>query len=383
MLKRSFWQHRKVFITGHTGFKGSWLSLWLDAMGAHVTGYALNPPTEPSLFEQAKVGAYIRSIHGDVRDFARLKSALAECDPEVVIHMAAQSVVRYGYEEPSETYSTNVMGTVHLLEAVRQLKRPCVVVNVTSDKCYANQEWVWGYRETDAMGGHDPYSNSKGCAELVTSAYRDSYFSEDSLSPPGVALGSVRAGNAIGGGDWTANQLIPDLMRAFLDRRLCHIRNPSAIRPWQFVLEPLHGYLLLCEKLAEEGSRFASGWNFGPAQSDAKPVSWIADTLATSWGEGASWTRDGRKHPSEARLLRLDTSKSMAGLQWQPVLPLAQSLDWIVEWYRAYRAGDDIQSITQRQIERYEEILRHRPARNTAASSAETLGIPLLATSQG
>jgi len=382
MLNRSFWQHRKVFITGHTGFKGSWLSLWLDAMGARVTGYALKPPTEPSLFEQASVGERIHSIHGDVRDFAGLKSAIAECDPEVIIHMAAQSVVRYGYEEPVETYATNVMGTVHLLEAVRQLKRPCVVLNVTSDKCYANQEWVWGYRESDPMGGHDPYSNSKGCAELVTSAYRDSYFSASAMSLSGIALASARAGNAIGGGDWTANQLVPDLIQAFMDRRPCRIRNPLAIRPWQFLLEPLHGYLLLCEKLAEEGSRFASGWNFGPAQSDAKPVSWIADTLTASWGEGASWMRDGGKHPGEAQLLRLDTSKSMTDLGWHPVLPLEQGLEWIVEWYQAFRAGDNVQSVTRRQIERYEHLLRDRVERDTARSN-RVADIPLLSTAEG
>jgi len=383
MLNRSFWQYRRVFVTGHTGFKGSWLSLWLNGMGAHVTGYALQPPTEPNHFEQACVGECIHSIHGDVRDFARLKSAIAECEPEVVIHMAAQSVVRYGYEEPVETYATNVMGTVHLLEAVRQLKRPCVVLNVTSDKCYANQEWVWGYRESDAMGGHDPYSNSKGCAELVTGAYRDSYFAADAMSLSGIALASARAGNAIGGGDWTANQLVPDLIRAFMDRRPCRIRNPLAIRPWQFLLEPLHGYLLLCEKLAEEGSRFASGWNFGPAQSDAKPVSWIADTLTESWGEGASWVRDDGKHPAEARLLRLDTSKSMAGLGWHPVLPLAQGLEWIVEWYQAFRAGDDVQSVTRRQIERYEDLLRARVERSVQARSNVVADIPLLSTAEG
>jgi CDP-glucose 4,6-dehydratase len=318
-----------------------------------------------------------------VRDFARLKSAIAVCDPEIILHMAAQSVVRCGYEEPVETYSTNVMGTVHVLEAVRQLKRPCVVVNVTSDKCYENREWVWGYRESDAMGGHDPYSNSKGCAELVTGAYRDSYFSSGAMAVSGVALGSARAGNAIGGGDWTANQLIPDLLRAFMDRRPCRIRNPSAIRPWQFVLEPLHGYLLLCEKLAEEGSRFASGWNFGPAQSDAKPVSWIADTLATAWGEGASWTRVDGLHPQEAQLLRLDTSKSISGLGWQPVLPLAQALAWIVEWYRVFHAGGDLQSITCRQIQQYEGLLAEWSRRNVAAGPDQTAGLPLLAAAEG
>lgn len=368
MLNRSFWQNRKVFVTGHTGFKGSWLSLWLHALGADVTGYALEPPSEPSLFEQARVGECVRSIRGDVRDFEHLKSALAACNPDVVIHMAAQSVVRYGYDEPVETYATNVMGTVHLFEAVRQLGRPCVVVNVTSDKCYENREWVWGYRESDPMGGHDPYSNSKGCAELVTGAYRDSYFPPDALSKHGVALASVRAGNAIGGGDWTANQLIPDLVRAFLGRRPCRIRSPAAIRPWQFVLMPLHGYLLLCERLAEDGARFASGWNFGPAETDARPVSWIVDKLVSLWGEGASWTLDGTPHPAEAQLLRLDTAKARAGLGWHPVLQLDQSLAWIVEWYHACQAGNDLQSLTRRQIERYEYLLQDHAERNASGA---------------
>lgn len=384
MLNRSFWQNRKVFVTGHTGFKGSWLSTWLSAMGAHVTGYALDPPTKPSLFEQARVGELVHSVHGDVLDFVGLKSAIAESCPDVVIHMAAQSVVRYGYEEPIETYSTNVMGTVHVLEAVRQLKRPCVVVNVTSDKCYENKEWVWGYRESDALGGHDPYSNSKGCAELVTSAYRDSYFQPDSFSQHGVALASVRAGNAIGGGDWTANQLIPDLIRAFLDRHPCRIRNPSAIRPWQFVLIPLYGYLLLCEKLAEEGPRFASGWNFGPAEMDAKPVSWIADRLAALWGDGASWVRDGAAHPAEAKLLSLDTSKSRAGLDWRPVLRLDQSLVWITEWYQEFQAGKDLQSLTRRQIERYEYLLQDDAEQNAAAARPKESAVsPLLSIAEG
>src|SRR5690242_12147747 len=235
MLNRSFWRGRRVFLTGHTGFKGSWLSLWLDTLGAKITGYALDPPTQPNLFEQGGVASLVRSIYGDLRDFAGLKSALAECSPDVVIHMAAQSVVRRGYEDPIETYSSNVMGTVHLLEALRTLKHSCAVVNVTSDKCYLNREWVWGYREEETLGGRDPYSNSKSCAELITAAYRDSFFPPDSLAAHGIALASARAGNAVGGGDWTANQLIPDLVRAFLEERPCEIRNPSAIRPWQFV----------------------------------------------------------------------------------------------------------------------------------------------------
>jgi len=297
MINHSFWKGRRVFLTGHTGFKGSWLSLWLDMLGANVTGYALAPPTEPSLFQQAEIRTLVRSISADVRDFPKLCAAMTECRPDVIIHMAAQSVVRKGYEDPIDTYSSNVMGTVHVLEALRQLKQPCVVVNVTSDKCYENREWHWGYRESEPMGGRDPYSNSKGCAELVTSAYRQSFFPPADFSRHGVALASARAGNAIGGGDWTSNQLIPDLMRAFLAGTTCLIRSPSSIRPWQFVLEPLRGYLMLAERLAENGSDFASGWNFGPAEPDARPVSWIADKLTRSWGDQAAWTRDEASHP--------------------------------------------------------------------------------------
>jgi CDP-glucose 4,6-dehydratase len=356
MLDRSFWQGRKVFVTGHTGFKGSWLCLWLEALGAEVTGYALDPPTNPNLFEQAGVAAGVRSIRADVRDFERLKSSLAECRPEMVIHMAAQSVVRRGYDDPIETYSVNVMGTVNLLEALRQLRLPCAVVNVTSDKCYENREWVWGYRENERMGGHDPYSNSKGCAELVTSAFRDSFFPPAELASHGVALASVRAGNAIGGGDWTANQLIPDLMRAFLAGSACLIRNPSAIRPWQFVLEPLRGYLLVAERLTKDPAAVSSGWNFGPADSDAQPVASIADELARLWGGGALWSHDAGMHPREAHYLKLDASKAKAGLDWHPALSLQPALEWIVEWYRAYQSGANLREITRNQIERYETL---------------------------
>ena len=356
MPDRSFWKRRRIFVTGHTGFKGSWLSLWLNGLGADVTGYALDPPTQPNLFEQARVAEAVRSIHGDIRALSALKSALDECRPEVILHMAAQSVVRRGYEDPVETYSSNVMGTVHLLEAVRQLGRPCVVVNVTSDKCYANQEWVWGYRENEPMGGRDPYSNSKGCAELVTNAYRESFFSRDSIGRHGVALASARAGNAIGGGDWTGNQLIPDLIRAFVAGQSCLIRNPSAFRPWQFVLEPLRGYLLLAERLSEDGPQFASGWNFGPADADAKPVSWIADELVRLWGDRSAWNPDSATHPPEAHALKLDASKAKAYLGWHPVLPLAQALEWIVEWYRGFMFGKDLRHLTRTQIEQYEGL---------------------------
>jgi len=356
-LNREFWKNRRVFVTGHTGFKGSWLSLWLSSMGAEVVGYALEPPTSPSLYVQAGVDADLRSIIGDVRDFERLSAAVAEFKPEVVLHLAAQSVVRTGYEDPIGTYSSNVMGTVHLFESVRLLKQKCVVVNVTSDKCYENREWAWGYREIDRMGGHDPYSNSKGCAELVTSAYRDSYFRPELFHDHGVALASARAGNAIGGGDWTAFQLIPDLMRAFMAGEPCLIRNPLSYRPWQFVLEPLRGYLLLAERLAERGSDFASGWNFGPLDEDAKPVSWLADNLRSKWGRGASWVQDSDTAAKEARALKLDVSKAADGLGWRPALRLEQTLSWIVEWYKALEASADLRSTTLKQIRSYEKLL--------------------------
>jgi CDP-glucose 4,6-dehydratase len=277
----------------------------------------------------------------------------------VVLHLAAQSVVRAGYEDPIETYSSNVMGTVNVLEAVRQLKRPCAIVNVTSDKCYENREWIWGYREDEPMGGNDPYSNSKGCAELVTSAYRSSFFAPEKLSEHGVALATARAGNAIGGGDWTSYQLIPDLMRAFLEGKPCLIRNPSAYRPWQFVLEPLRGYLVLAERLAEDGSRFASGWNFGPADADVKPVSWIADELVRLWGDGASWTLDPGAHPHEAHALKLDATKAAAGLDWRPVLPLKQALAWIADWYKSFCRGGDLKQFTLQQIQQYESLTQN------------------------
>jgi len=359
MLNRTFWKDRRVLLTGHTGFKGSWLSLWLDALGAEVTGYALHPPTRPNLFEQAQVASSLNSVCADIRDLSRLTSVLAECRPDVIFHMAAQSIVRRGYEDPVETYSSNVMGTVHLLEAIRRLKLRCAVINVTSDKCYENREWVWSYRENEPMGGRDPYSNSKGCAELVTSAYRDSFFPPESFQRHGVALASARAGNAIGGGDWTSDQLIPDLMRGFLAGKPCLIRNPSAVRPWQFVLEPLRGYIMLAERLSEDGSRFASGWNFGPTEADAKPVAWIADKLVNLWGAGAAWNLDATTHPREAHFLKLDASKAKVCLDWYPVLPLESALEWIVEWWRAFQAGADVQQLTQTQIERYEGLIRH------------------------
>jgi len=371
MPNRKYWRDRRVFLTGHTGFKGSWLSLWLNSLGAKVTGYALTPPTDPNLFEQARVERVVQSICADIRDMSVLKAAIAKCRPDVIIHMAAQTVVRRGYDDPVETYSSNVMGTVNLFEALRQLGMPCIVVNVTSDKCYDNREWVWGYRENDALGGHDPYSNSKACAELVTSAFRSSYFSPHTFDRHGVAIASARAGNVIGGGDWTANQLIPDLIRSFLAGQPCLIRNPLATRPWQFVLEPLRGYLLLAEQLSSEPKRSATGWNFGPSDDDARPVSWIADELVRLWGNQANWVRDTAHHPHEAYLLKLDASKAHRDLRWYPALPLKSSLDWIVTWYRAFERGEDLSELCQTQIENYESIVHERTSERSAGSGSK------------
>jgi CDP-glucose 4,6-dehydratase len=353
-VSQTFWQDKRILITGHTGFKGGWLCLWLQSMGANVVGYALKPATNPSLFELAKVGRSMKSIIGDIRDLPHLQKVFAEHQPEIVIHMAAQPLVRFSYIEPVETYSTNVMGTVNLLEAVRHITSVKAVVNVTSDKCYENREWAWGYRENEAMGGYDPYSNSKGCAELVTAAYRNSYFPPEKYQEHGVAIASGRAGNVIGGGDWADDRLIPDMIRAILAGQAVSIRNPKSIRPWQHVLEPLSGYLLLAQKLYEEGSSFAEGWNFGPNDDDAKPVEWILDKLTKSWGEGASWKLNGGDHPYEAHYLKLDCSKSKARLHWQPRWSLAKAIDQICIWHKAHISGADMQAICFDQIKQYE-----------------------------
>ena len=341
-------------MTGHTGFKGSWLSLWLQQLGASVTGYALTPPTSPSLFESARVAEGMRSLHGDVRDLRALREAMHTAQPEIVIHMAAQSLVRYSYEEPVETYATNVMGTVHLLEAVRQTAGIKAVVNVTTDKCYENKEWVWGYREDEPMGGHDPYSNSKGCSELVSSAYRSSFFSACTHAQHVVALATARAGNVIGGGDWAKDRLIPDILAAFEKAQPVVIRNPHATRPWQHVLEPLRGYLTLAERLSNNGTVFAEGWNFGPHSDDARPVEWIVSRLAQKWADNASWQIDGSDHPHEANYLKLDISKAAHRLNWQPSMRLDQALDLIVDWTRQKLAGADLRAVTQAQISSYQ-----------------------------
>ncbi len=355
-MSRIFWKDKKVLITGHTGFKGSWLSLWLQGLGANVVGYALSPPTQPSLFEIANVAEGMTSVIGDTRDLEHLKSVIAEHRPEIVFHLAAQPLVRYSYKNPVETYATNIMGTVHMLETVRLSESARVVVSITSDKCYENKEWLWGYREDERLGGHDPYSSSKGCAELVISAYRRSYFTPETYQHHRVALASTRAGNVIGGGDWAKDRLIPDIMTSIMENRPVIIRSPNAIRPWQHVLEPLNGYLTVAEQLWEHGPQFAQAWNFGPSSEDAKPVSWIVNYLTNLWGEGASWELDSAQHPHEDTYLKLDCSKAQSLLGWSPKLRLSTALEWIVEWYQGYRQNEDMRSLTEAQIACHENI---------------------------
>lgn len=356
MINHAFWEGKRVLVTGHTGFKGSWLSLWLQSMGAKVVGYSLPPPTNPSMFETARVMNGMVSIIGDVRELASLQAAFAEHKPEIVIHMAAQPLVRYSYTQPVETYATNVMGTVNVLEAVRQTASVRVVLNVTSDKCYENREWVWGYRENEPMGGHDPYSSSKGCAELVTAAFQNSYFNNESRKQYKVTAASARAGNVIGGGDWAHERLVPDLMKAIMSGDAAVVRNPHAIRPWQHVLEPLTGYLLLVWRLWEEGPCYAEGWNFGPDDENAKPVSWIADRLTAMWGNDAVWRLDGGQHPHEANLLKLDCAKAKARLGWRPKWDLETALQAVVDWHRALQQGTDMRLFTLQQIQTYQNV---------------------------
>lgn len=347
-MNPDFWRGRRVFLTGHTGFKGSWMSLWLQSLDAEVTGYALKPPTSPSLFEEANVCLGMHSIEGDIRDLELFRRSMQEARPEIVIHMAAQPLVRYSYQNPVETYATNVMGTVHMLEAVRSTPSVHAVVNVTTDKCYENKEWVWGYREDEPMGGSDPYSNSKGCAELVTYAYRRSFFQKGE-----IALASARAGNVIGGGDWAADRLVPDILRAFERNQPVVIRNPHSTRPWQHVLEPLSGYLTLAQKLYEEGEDWAEGWNFGPNEDDARPVQWIVDRLAKKWGGDASWELDSRENPHEANYLKLDISKAKSRLNWHPRWNLDEALGRVTDWYRAWLAREDMHEHCLHQIRQY------------------------------
>ncbi len=349
------WKDRSVLVTGHTGFKGAWLSLMLIRAGAKVTGFALSPPTSPSLFETADLASSMTSVIGDVREAKAIEAVVSDARPEVVFHLAAQALVRYSYDNPIETYATNVMGTAHVLEAVRHVGGTKAIVAVTSDKCYENREWVWPYRETDPMGGHDPYSSSKGCAELVIAAYRQSYFDAHAgqTGHAGPLLASVRAGNVIGGGDWATDRLIPDLVRAFENGVAPTIRSPAAVRPWQHVLEALSGYLDIAENMLRGDAAMATAWNFGPSENDTQPVAWIVDRMARAWGAPSEWSDWQGAVPHEAGLLRLECSKARNGLGWRPTLTLDDALQWIVDWHRRVGAGEAARAVTSEQIDAF------------------------------
>jgi CDP-glucose 4,6-dehydratase len=346
----AFWHGRKVLMTGHTGFKGSWLSLWLQSMGAELCGIALQPPTTPSLFEVAKVAHGMSSCIADIRDLSKIVGLVKDFRPEVIIHMAAQPLVRLSYQQPIDTYSTNIMGTLHVLEAARHADSVRAVVNVTTDKCYENREWVWGYREDEAMGGHDPYSSSKGCAELVSNAYRKSFFNKEE-----IYMATARAGNVIGGGDWAMDRLVPDILSALERGKSAQIRNPDSIRPWQHVLEPLSGYLLLAEKLYEDGQVFAEAWNFGPPNEDARSVRYIVEQLCILWGQNAKWLIQSGENPHEANYLKLDISKAKQSLNWAPRWSLDRALIQIIDWHQAWRGGQNMHAFCINQINQYQK----------------------------
>lgn len=354
MVDSTFWKGARVFLTGHTGFKGSWLSLWLSELGAQVTGYALAPPSTPSLFELAGVEQRLDHVTGDVRDPQALHEALCAARPDIVIHMAAQSLVRPSYEDPVTTYETNVMGTVHLLEAVRGLGSVKAALIVTSDKCYENREWPWGYRESDNLGGHDPYSNSKGCAELVMAAYRSSFFGAAPGPTKATAIASARAGNVLGGGDWGRDRLVPDIFRALSQGEAPEIRNPGAVRPWQHVLEPLSGYLVLLERLVAERQKFAEPWNFGPPEENAQPVAHVTGRIFELWGRESSWRQSQSPQTHEAGILKLDCSKARSLLGWRPQWDLEKTLQATVAWYRAHAEGRNTLPLILEQIAAYE-----------------------------
>jgi len=347
------WRGKRVLITGHTGFKGAWLSMLLSSFGARVAGYALDPPTQPNLFDLARVGELVDSSVGDVCDLETLSERVSNFAPEFILHMAAQSVVLQSYDDPVETYSTNVLGTVNVLEAVRRMRKPCTVISVTTDKCYENKGWVWGYRETDRLGGRDPYSNSKACAELVGDSYRDSFFPLARWGEHGVGLASARAGNVIGGGDWTPRQLVPDTIAAFVKSKAVVLRNPQSIRPWQHVLDCLAGYLTLAEALAADVHAGSGAWNFGPAYQDSRPVCYVVERLAASWGLKNAWVQDELEHAPEERVLRLDVTKAATLLDWRCRLPIDDALRWVADWYRDFHRGQDARELCNAQIGSY------------------------------
>jgi len=348
LLNINFWKGKKVFITGHTGFKGSWMCLWLESMGADIAGYSLEPLSSPNLFTEADVAKNIKNTFADIRDLSALTNAISSFNPEIVIHMAAQPLVRQSYKDPVETFSTNIMGTVNLLDAIRRLDSVKAVVNVTTDKCYENKEWLWAYREDEPMGGHDPYSSSKACSELVTRAFTKSYYSESK-----IALASARAGNVIGGGDWSDDRLIPDILLAFQENNPVVIRNPKSTRPWQHVLEPIHGYLLLAERLYNGDQNFSEAWNFGPKEEDSRSVEWILDEMVLRWGDGALWVNDSNDNPHEANYLKLDISKANAKLGWTPKWSLDITLGHIISWHKDWIKKMPARELCLAQIDKF------------------------------
>ena len=357
MIDKNFWANKKVLVTGCTGFKGSWLVTWLIEMGAEVSGYSLAPPTNPSMFEILNLSDKITYQEGDIRNYDNFFTFLNKVNPEIVFHLAAQPLVRYSYDNPIETYQTNVLGVVNILEAIRHNKNVKAVVNVTTDKCYENKEWLWGYRENEPMGGFDPYSNSKGCSELVTSCYQNSYFNpKDYKIKHTTLLASARAGNVIGGGDWALDRLIPDIIKSFLSNKVVMIRNPLSIRPWQHVLEPLSGYHCLAQRLFNGEKSLAEAWDFGPNDIDARNVGYIVKTLCDSWGDGVRFEIDKEVHPHEARYLKLDCAKANNVLEWYPRFSLDKALNKIIDWYKSYNAGDDMYKVTVSQIYEYINI---------------------------
>jgi CDP-glucose 4,6-dehydratase len=352
-ILENFYTGKKILITGHTGFKGSWLSILLNWLGAEVFGFALMPSTHPNLYDLSNIDNFVNSKIGDIRNYEMLLDTLKKIQPDIVIHMAAQALVMESYRNPRETYEVNVMGTVNLFEAAKQIKSIRAILNVTTDKCYENREWLWGYRENEPMGGYDPYSNSKACSELVTSSFRSSFFNPKDHKIHGIALASARAGNVIGGGDWAEDRLIPDFIRAITNGEIFKIRNPYSIRPWQHVLEPLSGYLALCKKLFTDGPGYAEGWNFGPDDNDAKNVEWIAKTICKLWGNGASYLIDKKPQPHEANYLKLDCSKAKILLDWHQRWNVETALEYIVDWNKAYLNNTDVKAVCINQIEKY------------------------------
>ena len=350
----SFWKGKRIFLSGHTGFKGAWLSFWLLKMGAKVTGYALRPPTKPSLFELLGLKKAMKSVIADIRDLGRLKKEMKKANPDVVIHMAAQPLVRESYKLPVKTYNTNVMGTVNVLEAVRTCKKVKVFLNVTTDKVYENRELGKSFKECEPLGGYDPYSSSKACSEIVTAAYRSSYFNPLAFKKHGVAVSTARAGNVIGGGDWASDRLIPDFVKAILSGKKILIRNPEAVRPWQYVLEPLSGYLILAEAMYKNGVKYSGSWNFGPCAGDAKSVKWIVENLCSKWGGSANYGITKGKHPHESKFLKLNCDKSRKLLKWEPRWDINEAISRVVEWTKAYEAGIDVKEVCERQIREYE-----------------------------